>query len=163
MSASSSRSRLGRGMVTAWVVTTVGLAACGSDPATVEPEVIEEVTFDPSLSVDLAAMTKLPEGVYIQDRVAGTGPGLVAGDVAWVYYELWLHTGTPVANGLFNFELQRTPPAVIDGWDIGLEGMAAGGTRLLVIPPERGYGTTGRPGIPAGSILVFEVELDSIT
>jgi FKBP-type peptidyl-prolyl cis-trans isomerase len=108
-------------------------------------------------------MTKLPEGMYIQDRVVGTGPGLVAGDSAWVYYELYLHTGAPVANGLFDFELLANPPDVIDGWDIGLEGMMAGGTRLLVIPPELGYGSGARTGIPGGSILVFEVELDSIT
>jgi FKBP-type peptidyl-prolyl cis-trans isomerase len=145
------------------VMSAVVLAACNSDPAGVEFEVIEEVAFDPSLNIDLSAMTKLPEGVYIQDRVAGAGAGLAAGNTAWVYYELYLRTGQPIQNGLYSFVLQASPPQVIPGWDVGLEGMTAGGTRLMIIPPELGYGEQTLPGIPGGSILVFEVELDSIT
>jgi len=152
-----------RVVATAFAVLTIGLAACNSDPTEVQLQVIEEVTFAASLGVDLAAMTKLPEGMYIQDRVMGSGPGLAAGDTAWVYYELYLHTGTPISSDLFRFEFRRTPPAVIQGWDIGLEGMMAGGARLLVIPPELAYGSRAVGSIPAGSILVFEVELDSIS
>ncbi len=156
------RGRVGRAIPALLVALSVGLVACNEDPAGIEFEVIEEVTFGPSLGVDLAAMTKLPEGMYIQDRVVGTGPGLAAGDSAWVYYELYLRTGAPIENGLYAFRLQATPPDVIDGWDIGLEGMMAGGTRLLVIPPELGYGSQAVAGVP-GAILVFEIELDSIT
>lgn len=153
-----SRGRLGRLIASAAAALAVGLAACNEETPF---EVIEEVTFDPSLGVDLAAMTKLPEGVYIQDRVAGTGPGLAAGDRAWVYYEFWLRDGTPIQSNLFSFVLDVSN--VIAGWHVGLEGMAAGGTRLLVIPPELGYGAQRNGAIPPGSILVYEIELDSIT
>jgi FKBP-type peptidyl-prolyl cis-trans isomerase len=136
---------------------TVGLVACNEENPF---EVIEDVTFNPSLGVDLSAMTRLPEGMYIQDRVVGTGPGLAAGDSAWVYYELYLRTGAPIENGLFGFEFRTTN--LIEGWDIGLAGMMAGGTRLLVIPPELGYGEQPVGGV-RGAVLVFEVELDSIT
>ena len=57
----------------------VGAAAC-SDPF----EVIEEVVFDSSLGIDLATMTLLPNGVYIEDLVVGTGAELTPGATATV-------------------------------------------------------------------------------
>jgi len=31
----------------------------------------------------------------------------------------------------------------------------------LIIPPEKGYGSAARTGIPANSVLVFDIELAS--
>jgi hypothetical protein len=40
--------------------------------------------------------------------------------------------------------------------------MKVGSKYKLFIPPELAYGASGRPGIPANSVLVFEVELVDI-
>jgi len=37
--------------------------------------------------------------------------------------------------------------------------MKAGGKSLLVCPANLAYGDAGRPGIPGGATLVFEIEL----
>ncbi|XP_059651547.1 peptidyl-prolyl cis-trans isomerase FKBP43-like [Cornus florida] len=49
---------------------------------------------------------------------------------------------------------------VIDGWNVGLDGMRVGEKRRLFIPPSMGYGSEGAgENIPPNSWLVYEVEL----
>ena len=94
------------------------------------------------------------------DIVTGTGATATNGKSLSVKYlgmladgtvfNAWQTLGIPVILGAGN---------VISGWDYGFVGMKVGGQRLLVIPPELGYGDTALPGIPAGSTLIFKVEL----
>ena len=48
---------------------------------------------------------------------------------------------------------------VIKCWDQGFIGLKKGSKANLVCPPEYGYGSRSRPGIPANSILKFSVEI----
>jgi len=52
-------------------------------------------------------------------------------------------------------------PGVLPGLARGIEGLAAGTTARIEIPPELGYGGAGNPsaGVPADATLVFEVEI----
>jgi len=52
-----------------------------------------------------------------------------------------------------------TVNGVIKGWQEALVLMKPGAKWELFIPPELAYGDKPRPGIPAGSLLIFEVEL----
>ena len=47
----------------------------------------------------------------------------------------------------------------LKGWDLGVASMKVGGKRLLLIPPELGYGNRRVGKVPANSTLQFEVEL----
>jgi FKBP-type peptidyl-prolyl cis-trans isomerase len=51
---------------------------------------------------------------------------------------------------------------VIKGWQEALTLMKPGAKWQLFIPPALAYGLDSRPGIPAGSLLIFEVELRSV-
>ncbi len=49
--------------------------------------------------------------------------------------------------------------ALIPGWIIALQQMVPGDKWELYIPAEQGYGRFSQPGIPGGSVLIFEIEL----
>jgi peptidylprolyl isomerase len=54
--------------------------------------------------------------------------------------------------------------SVIDGWNQGLLGAKVGERRLLVIPPDAGYGAQGAPpDIAPNETLIFVVDIVSIT
>ena len=109
-------------------------------------------------------------GLQIDDTVPGTGAEAKAGQPVIVHYTGWLHDpAAPNGRGQkFDsskdrgepFEFQLGAGMVIRGWDEGVQGMKVGGTRVLTIPPEMGYGAHGAGGvIPPNATLVFEVEL----
>ncbi|MBS0612018.1 MAG: FKBP-type peptidyl-prolyl cis-trans isomerase [Proteobacteria bacterium] len=51
---------------------------------------------------------------------------------------------------------------VIKGWQEALVLMKPGSKYQLFVPPELGYDMDARPGIPPGSLLVFDVDLLSV-
>ena len=62
----------------------------------------------------------------------------------------------------FTFRIRRD--MVIEGWDQVLQLMKKGEKRLVIIPPELGYGTRGQPPkIGRNQTLVFEIELVSFS
>ena len=140
----------------------IALAACGDDTTGVEVvfEVIEETTFAPSLGVDLETMERTGTGVYYKDLVVGAGEPAFYGTTPTVTFTGWLTDGSEFDTGTFSFFMGNNQ--VILGFEDGLLGTREGGTRLMVIPPNRGYGGQDLPGIPAGSVLVFEVTVDAV-
>ena len=107
-----------------------------------------------------------PPNLVIEDLTVGTGTEAAAGKLLNVNYALY--TYDPNGSGSRGVLLQSgTLPtfrqgtnAVIPGFDQGVVGMKVGGTRVLTIPPEMGYGARGAGGvIPPNATLVFEVEL----
>ena len=135
-------------------------AACGGDPVAIEFEVIEETTFAASLGVDLGVMQELASGVFLEDLVVGTGEAVTLGSTVTVSFTGWLTNGTQFDSGQFGFLTGNDE--VISGFEDGVLGMRVGGTRLVVIPPSRGYGSSARGAIPPGSVLVFEITADAL-
>jgi len=98
------------------------------------------------------------------DEVVGTGATAEAGDTVTVQYVGSLTDGTVFDasknHGDQGFTFTLGAGQVIQGWDIGVAGMKEGGKRKLVIPAALAYGDQAVGNvIPAGSTLVFEVEL----
>ena len=102
-------------------------------------------------------------GLIIEELNIGIGAEAVAGQYVSVHYTGWLTDGTKFDSSKDRgdpFEFPLGAGHVIRGWDEGVQGMKVGGTRMLRIPPELGYGARGAGGvIPPNATLVFEVEL----
>jgi peptidylprolyl isomerase len=105
-----------------------------------------------------------PTSLVTQDVVVGSGPA--AGPEATVDVQ---YSGTLYSDGtLFDSSWSRGTPAtfpltrVVPGFAQGIEGMQVGGRRVIVIPPDLGYGAEDSGPIPGGSTLVFVVDLVGI-
>jgi len=121
----------------------------------------------PKASREDETMITTETGLQYEDTVAGSGAEALAGRQVTVHYTGWLYEGG-VRGAKFDSSKDRNDPfrfglgagMVIQGWDEGVQGMKVGGTRVLVIPPQLGYGARGAGGvIPPNATLMFEVEL----
>ncbi len=115
-------------------------------------------------------MITTASGLQYEDTTPGTGAEAAAGQRVSVHSTGWLHApGHADGRGTkFDSSKERGDPfkfhlgagQVIGGWDEGVQGMKVGGTRMLLIPSELGYGARGAGGvIPPNATLVFEVDL----
>lgn len=123
------------------------------------------------LASEFLAKNKECEGVQTTDSglqylqlIAGSGevhPS--ATDKVEVHYHGMLMDGT-----VFDSSVNRGTPItfglnqVIKGWTEGLQLMVVGEKTKLFIPADLAYGSRSTGGIPANSLLIFEVELLAI-
>jgi len=100
---------------------------------------------------------KHPAGFYYIIEVQGTGKNpTVCTNVAFTYKG-------QLTNGTV-FDQSTTPvlyplSQLITGWQLGLPLVKTGGKMRLFLPPSLGYGSSAIPGIPANSVLIFDVTI----
>ena len=174
---------IGRALIVAAAV--VGLAACSSPAPSQAPSPAPApapVQALPACTVDDITVTGEPGGrpaitvpdtcspptaLLSKDLVVGTGPEVAAGSTVDTQYVLVTWSDKRELDASWNrgetFALENVGQApVIDGWNEGVVGMKEGGRRLLIIPPDKGYGAGGR-GIAPNETLVFVVDAAQVT
>ena len=133
-----------------------------------EPEVVETVTSslssDESIKAFLEGKSWESEephasGLYVVIDEAGEGdarPDVT--DEVTIFYQGYLLDGFKF-DGTQEMPLTYPLNGFIRGWQIGIPMFGKGGKGKLIIPPDLAYGDRDNGAIPAGSTLMFEVEL----
>ena len=160
----------------------VGAAACGdgsdeqsaAPAATATPAATTPQDLAQDVSKDLSDKPAVatpagdpPAQLEAVDIVKGKGKAAKQGDVVDVQYvgDSWSNGEQFDASwdrGAQPFTFPLGAGQVIPGWDQGVAGMKEGGRRLLVIPPDLGYGPQGQGPIGPDETLVFVVDLQKI-
>jgi len=119
--------------------------------------------FDFCYNLVMSEYTKTETGLEYKVIRMGDGEKPEATDEVEVHYEGKLEDGTIfdssyARNEKISFGLNQ----VISGWTEGLQLMPVGSEFEFKIPANLAYGEQALPGIPAGSTLIFKVELFGI-
>jgi len=134
---------------------TASASVAGPNPATGTKPVVE-VPKGPA-----------PTQLVIKDLIVGSGAEAKNGTSVKVQY-VGVHFADGKQfdaswDGAGPFDLSL-PGGVIKGWNQGIPGMKVGGRRMLIIPPDLGYGAQGYPPvIQPNETLVFVIDLLSVT
>ena len=101
-----------------------------------------------------------PTELVISDIIVGTGAEALATSTMTVNYTLMTWSNGELIESSWNGGSPATFPLanVIVGWQEGIPGMKVGGRRLLVIPPDLGYGAQGGGPIGPNETLIFVVD-----
>lgn len=101
-------------------------------------------------------------GLKILIKEEGTGKKVESGLLVQVHYSGYFVDGK-MFDSSFNrgvpFEFRPGVDRVIAGWTEGIPMLREGTKAVLFIPYHLGYGDVARPGMPAKSDLIFEVEI----
>lgn len=124
------------------------------------------VTDTPGVAPVIGALSgDAPSNLQSKEIIVGSGATAIATSTIEAHYVLmtW-STGQVVQSSWDGGQSFSTPLAgVISGWQQGIPGMKEGGRRLLIIPPDLGYGASGSGPIAPNETLVFVVDLIKVS
>ena len=105
-----------------------------------------------------------PAQLVTEDIFMGDGATAQPNSTLTVHYTLmaW-STGEVVESSWTGEAATFGLNQVISGWQQGIPGMKVGGRRLLVIPPDLGYGAAGGGPIGPNETLIFVVDLLAVS
>lgn len=105
-----------------------------------------------------------PSTLQTKDLVIGSGKEVTATSTLTVNYSLVTWSDEKAIESSFSSAPATFPlSGVITGWREGLLGVREGGRRLLVIPPDLGYGSQQAGPIQPNETLVFVVDVITVS
>ena len=123
------------------------------DYTQIDEDIITEYIVDNNLTA-IATGT----GLYYVVDTPGNGTQPNSQSTVTVAYKGYLTNGS-VFDESDSSGISFSLTSVIQGWQEGIPYFKEGGSGILLIPSELGYGSQATSGIPANSVLVFEVAL----
>ena len=106
-----------------------------------------------------------PTTLESKDIVVGTGAEVSSTSTITFHYTLMTWSNGAITESSWNSGLPATYPLsnLIVGWQQGIPGMKVGGRRLLVVPPDLGYGAQGSGSVGPNETLIFVMDIVSVS
>ena len=142
-------------------VSALLLTGCGDKKVSAAADNLPTVTTNQGEAPTIGAPTgTAPTTLVTKDIIVGTGAEALPTSTMTVHYTLMTWSNGKLIESSWTSGSPATFPLanVIIGWQQGIPGMKVGGRRLLVIPPDLGYGAQGGGPIGPNETLIFVVD-----
>jgi peptidylprolyl isomerase len=150
-----------RSIVGILAISLVLLTGCGEKEVSASADNLPTVTTNQGEAPTIGAPSGTPPATLVtKDIIVGTGAEALPTSTMTVHYTLMTWSNGALVESSWNGGSPATFPLsnVIVGWQEGIPGMKVGGRRLLVIPPDIGYGAQGSGPIGPNETLIFVVD-----
>jgi len=150
-----------RSIVGILAISLVLLTGCGEKEVSASADNLPTVTTNQGEAPTIGAPSGTPPAILVtKDIIVGTGAEALPTSTMTVHYTLMTWSNGALIESSWNGGSPATFPLsnVIVGWQEGIPGMKVGGRRLLVIPPDIGYGAQGSGPIGPNETLIFVVD-----
>ncbi|RYF77488.1 MAG: FKBP-type peptidylprolyl isomerase [Cytophagaceae bacterium] len=149
-------------LATIWLISgcqTGDKTPCDATAVTIKAPDDEMASLKQYIESNNISATADSRGFYYSVKSPGSGTKPTVCSKVTVNYKGALTNGTSFDSGNdVSFGLNQ----LIVGWQEGIPLIAPGGSITLYLPPSLAYGDQEQAGIPANSILVFQIDLVSI-
>ena len=142
-------------------MSLVLLTGCGEKEVSSSADNLPTVTTNQGEAPTIGAPSgDAPTTLVTKDIIVGSGAEALPTSTMTVHYTLMTWSNGVLVESSWTSGSPATFPLanVIVGWQQGIPGMKVGGRRLLVIPPDLGYGAQGGGPIGPNETLIFVVD-----
>ncbi len=138
------------------------LTGCGDKEVSATADNLPTVTTNMGEAPTIGAPSGTPPTTLeSKDIVVGTGAEVLPTSTITFHYTLMTWSNGALIESSWSSGSPATYPLsnLIVGWQQGIPGMKVGGRRLLVVPPDLGYGAQGSGPVGPNETLIFVVDL----
>ena len=142
------------------------LTGCGDNDVSATADNLPTVTTNMGEAPTIGAPSGTPPTTLeSKDIVVGTGAEVSSTSTITFHYTLMTWSNGALIESSWNSGTPATYPLaeLIVGWQQGIPGMKVGGRRLLVVPPDLGYGAQGSGSVGPNETLVFVMDIVSVS
>ena len=150
-----------KNILSALLVLTLLISCAKDKEANIDYAAKNEVEIKAYIAKNNLTAQRSNTGLYYVINEPGTGAQPTAASNVTVAYKGYFINGTVFdqSNSAgISFGLNQ----VIKGWTEGIPYFKTGGNGILLVPAHLGYGSYDSNGIPGGSVLIFDVKLNSV-
>ena len=142
------------------------LTGCGDKEVSATADNLPTVTTNMGEAPTIGAPSGTPPtALESKDIVVGTGAEVLPTSTITFHYTLMTWSNGALVESSWTNGSPATYPLsnLIAGWQQGIPGMKVGGRRLLVVPPDLGYGAQGSGPVGPNETLVFVMDIVSVS